>query len=51
VRRGARDGRPVDHYGVLRTIESALRLPLLGASADRRHGSLRPLFKRAPRVA
>jgi phosphatidylinositol-3-phosphatase len=50
VRRGARDARPVDQYGVLRTIESALRLPLLGASADRGHGDLRALFKRAPHV-
>jgi hypothetical protein len=50
VRRGARDGNPVDHYGVLRTIEAALRLPFLGASADPRHGNLRGLFARAPRV-
>jgi hypothetical protein len=50
VRRGARDGRAVDHYGVLRTIEDALGLPRLGAARDRRHGSLRGLFARRPRV-
>jgi phosphatidylinositol-3-phosphatase len=50
VRRGARQSRPVDQYGVLRTIETALRLPLLGASADARHGDLRALFARRPRV-
>jgi predicted small lipoprotein YifL len=50
VRRGARDGRPVDHYGVLRTTEDALGLPRLAAAADRRHGSLRGLFARPPRV-
>jgi hypothetical protein len=51
VRRGARMRAPVDHYGVLRTIEDALGLKRLGAAADRRNGSLRPLFRRAPRVA
>jgi hypothetical protein len=50
VRRGARMRAPVDHYGVLRTIEDALGLRHLGAAADRRSGSLRPLFRRAPRV-
>jgi hypothetical protein len=50
VRRGARDGRPVDHYGVLRTIEDALRVGHLGAAADRRHGDLRGLFTRAPKL-
>ncbi len=50
VRRGARDGVPVDHYGVLRTIESSLSLPPLGAAADPSHGSLQRLFRRAPRV-
>jgi hypothetical protein len=50
VRRGARDASPVDHYGVLRTTEDALGLPRLGGAAHRRHGSLRGLFARAPRV-
>jgi phospholipase C len=50
VRRGARQSRPVDQYGVLRTIETALRLPRLGASADPRHGDLQALFARVPRV-
>jgi hypothetical protein len=50
VRRGARQRRPVDHYGVLRTTEDALGLPRLGAAKQRRHGSLRPLFARALRV-
>jgi phosphatidylinositol-3-phosphatase len=50
VRRGARMRAPVDHYGVLRTIEDALGLGRLGAAADRRNGSLRPLFRRPPRV-
>jgi phosphatidylinositol-3-phosphatase len=50
VRRGARMRGPVDHYGVLRTVEDALGLGHLGAAADRRSGSLRPLFRRAPHV-
>jgi hypothetical protein len=39
---------PVDHDGVLRTIEDALGLGHLGAAADPRHGSLRRLFTRPP---
>jgi phospholipase C len=50
VRRGARQTRPVDLYGVLRTTEAALRLPALGEAADPRHGDLRALFARPPRV-
>ena len=50
VRRGARDAAPVDHYGVLGTIEDALGLPALGGSADARNGRLNPLFARPPRV-
>jgi phosphatidylinositol-3-phosphatase len=50
VRRGARDRRPVDHYGVLRTTEDALRVPRLGGAAQARNGTLRGLFARAPRV-
>jgi len=41
---------PVDHYGVLATIERALGLPLLGGAADPRNGSLDPLFRRPPRI-
>ncbi len=33
VRPGAREDRPLDHYGVLRTIEDALHLPGLGFAA------------------
>ena len=50
VRRGARMTRPIDHYGVLGTIEDALGLPRLRAAADRRSGSLGGLFTRAPRL-
>jgi phosphatidylinositol-3-phosphatase len=50
VRRHARGGRPVDHYGVLRTTEHALALPPLAGAALRRSGSLDDLFARAPRV-
>jgi hypothetical protein len=44
VRAGARDARPIDHYGVLASVEDSLRLPRLGAAADPVHGSLRGLF-------
>jgi phosphatidylinositol-3-phosphatase len=52
VRRGARMTRPIDHYGVLASIEDAFRLPRLGAASDPRHGSLAPLFRggRVPRL-
>jgi hypothetical protein len=50
VRRGGRDRAPVDHYGVLRTIEDALGLPPLGGAADPRNGRLDSLFTRPPRV-
>ncbi len=50
VRAGARDPLPLDSYGILRTVEDALRLPALGASADPRSGSLAPLFTTPPRV-
>ena len=43
ARRGARDALAVDQYGVLATIEDALGLGHLGAAADPRNGSLRPL--------
>ena len=53
VRRGATMARPIDHYGVLATIEDAFGLPHLGAAADPRHGGLAPLFRtgRTPRLA
>jgi hypothetical protein len=48
VRRGARYGAPVDHYGTLATIEDSLGVPRLGAARGAR--TLRPLFSRSPRV-
>jgi phosphatidylinositol-3-phosphatase len=48
VRRGARSGRAVDHYGVLRTIENALGLPPLGGATARRSGTLDGLFTHTP---
>ena len=53
VAAGARMTRPIDHYGVLATIEDALGLPRLAAARDPRHGSLAPLFRgrRVPRLA
>jgi phosphatidylinositol-3-phosphatase len=50
VRRGARMARPLDHYGVLATVEHALGLRPMGGAADPRAGSLAPLFARAPSV-
>jgi phosphatidylinositol-3-phosphatase len=50
VRRGAREGQPVDHYGVLATIEEALGLPLLAGAADPHSGRLTALFARPPRI-
>jgi phosphatidylinositol-3-phosphatase len=50
VRAGARSATPIDHYGVLGSIEQALRLPALGAAADARSGRLTPLFSQAPHV-
>jgi len=44
ARRGARERAPVDHYGVLATIEDAFGLAHLGAAADPRNGSLAPLI-------
>jgi hypothetical protein len=51
VRRGARLATPVDHYGVLGTIEEAFALTPLGAAADPRSGRLNGLFLRPPRIA
>jgi phosphatidylinositol-3-phosphatase len=50
VRRGARVGAAVDHYGVLATIEGALGLAPLGAAAEAQSGSLAGLFTRAPHI-
>ncbi len=50
VRGGAREGRPVDHYGTLATIEEALGLPLLAGAGDPRSGRLNGLFTRPPRI-
>jgi hypothetical protein len=44
VRPGARDAQPLDHYGVLGSIERALGLPALGGAAAAGAGSLAPLF-------
>ena len=37
---------PVNHYGLLRGIEEAYGLPLLGAAADPGNGDLKPLLSR-----
>jgi hypothetical protein len=50
VRAHARSSRPVDHYGVLRTVENALGLPPLGGAALSRSGSLDSLFAHPPHV-
>ena len=50
VRRGAREAAPVDHYGVLATIEQTLGLPRLAGAAEPRAGSLTPLFANVPRL-
>jgi hypothetical protein len=47
---GGRMRTPIDHYGVLATIERALSLPLLGRAADPRSGRLDPLFATTPRI-
>ena len=51
VRPGARQSAPVDHYGVLGTIEQALGLTPLAGAADPRSGRLNGLFLRTPRIA
>ena len=47
---GGRDNAPIDHYGVLATIERALGLPLLGGAQNGANGSLAPLFKSFPKI-
>jgi hypothetical protein len=51
VRRGARESEPIDHYGVLGTIEEALGLPLLAGAAAPRSGRLTALFRYPPHIA
>lgn len=48
IRRHGRMGEPVDEYGMLRTLEDAFGLAHLGQARLARHGSLNPLFRRAP---
>jgi phosphatidylinositol-3-phosphatase len=50
VRHHSSISRPLDHYGVLRTIEHALGLPLLGGARLRRSGSLDGLFVHMPHL-
>jgi hypothetical protein len=50
VRRGMRIHTPVDHYGVLGTIEQALGLAPLAGAADPRSGRLTALFARPPHI-
>jgi hypothetical protein len=50
VRRGARASAPIDHYGVLATVEEALGLPLLAGARDPRGGRLTELFSSPPRI-
>jgi len=45
VRPGAVMRLPLDHYGILRSVETAFGLPRLGAARSARHGSLAPLFR------
>jgi phosphatidylinositol-3-phosphatase len=45
VPRGTRMTQPIDHYGVLASIEDAFGLPRLGAARDPGHGSLAPIFR------
>jgi phosphatidylinositol-3-phosphatase len=53
VAAGRRMTRPIDHYGVLATIEESFGLPRLAAARDPRHGSLAPLFRghRVPKLS
>lgn len=47
---GSQESSPIDHYGVLATIERALALPLLGRAADAHSGQLNTLFRWPPRI-
>jgi hypothetical protein len=44
ARAGARDSAPVDHYGLLGTLERQLGLPPLAGAADPRSGTLAPML-------
>lgn len=50
VRPGGTAAAPLDHYGVLATVEASFGLPRLRAARDRRHGSFTGLFRRPPRL-
>ena len=47
---GSQETSPLDHYGVLATIERALALPLLAGAADARNGQLDRLFTSPPSI-
>ena len=51
VRSRAREHRPVDHYGVLRTIEDTLGLSHLAGARKAEHGDLNGLFRHLPSVS
>ncbi len=50
VRAGSREAQPLDHYGVLGTVEDALGLPRLGGASSASAGSLKGLLARTPRL-
>jgi hypothetical protein len=50
VRRGGRMQNPIDHFGVLATIEQVLGLPPLAPARDPKGGRLTSLLRRTPRV-
>ncbi len=50
VRPGGRESRPLDHYGILGTVERALGLAQLAGAAAPAAGSLDPLFTHPPRL-
>ena len=50
IRPGSRLSAPVDHYGVLATIEEALGLPLLDGTANPQSGRLTALFSSPPQI-
>ncbi len=51
VRSGAQLSAPIDHYGVLGSIEETLGLAPLGATADTRSGRLNAVFVRRPNLS
>ncbi|MBA3808124.1 MAG: hypothetical protein H0X28_07000 [Solirubrobacterales bacterium] len=50
VRRGFRMSKPIDHYGVLASIEEALGLAPLGGAANPQSGRLGAVFTHRPRI-